>query len=59
MQTVLGKCVECNEYALNIDTKTICPRCGTKLKNPHPPHFSPDDKYLDYVRRMKELADEH
>ncbi len=48
MNKLLRKCIRCHAY--NLDLK--CPRCGSETTSPHPPKFSPDDKYLRY--RMPE-----
>ncbi|TFF68039.1 RNA-protein complex protein Nop10 [Candidatus Thorarchaeota archaeon] len=44
------KCSECGEYTLDDET---CPKCGGSVKTPHPPRFSPVDKYGEYRRRAK------
>ncbi|MCL4430254.1 MAG: RNA-protein complex protein Nop10 [Chloroflexi bacterium] len=49
----LRKCVNCEKYTLN---KTSCPYCGGPVRIPHPPKFSPDDKYLKYRMAMKRSA---
>jgi H/ACA ribonucleoprotein complex subunit 3 len=41
----LRKCVKCGKYTLNLNN---CPRCNQAVRIPHPPKFSPDDKYLKY-----------
>jgi H/ACA ribonucleoprotein complex subunit 3 len=46
----LRKCVDCEEYTLNVK---FCPKCGGKTMIPHPAKFSPDDKYAKYRRMMK------
>ncbi len=46
----LRKCVNCEHYTLN---KVSCPYCGGPVRIPHPPKFSPDDKYLKYRMEMK------
>jgi H/ACA ribonucleoprotein complex subunit 3 len=46
----LRKCVNCNKYTLKKDK---CPYCGGLVRIPHPPKFSPDDKYLKYRMIMK------
>ncbi|MGA3058765.1 MAG: RNA-protein complex protein Nop10 [Candidatus Bathyarchaeia archaeon] len=46
----LRKCVNCEKYTLN---KRSCPYCGGPVRIPHPPKFSPDDKYLKYRMAMK------
>jgi len=45
----LRKCVTCKSYTL----KEICPKCGKKTITPHPPRFSPEDKYGKYRRAAK------
>jgi H/ACA ribonucleoprotein complex subunit 3 len=44
------KCEKCGKYTLN---KEQCPYCGGKVRVPHPPKFSPDDKYLTYRISLK------
>lgn len=39
-------CKNCKTYTL----KEICPKCSEKTANPHPPSFSPQDKYGKYRR---------
>ena len=46
----LRKCVNCNAYTLN---KNTCPACGGAVKLPHPPKYSPDDKYFKYRMAAK------
>jgi len=46
----LRKCVQCGRYTLKQDK---CPYCGGPLKNPHPPRFSPEDRYGKYRRMLK------
>jgi len=50
MVWLLRKCVKCGKYTLN---KVLCPYCGGKVRVPHPPKFSPDDKYLKYRMDLK------
>ncbi|MBD3350975.1 MAG: RNA-protein complex protein Nop10 [Candidatus Lokiarchaeota archaeon] len=38
-------CDVCNEYTLNSDK---CPHCNGDVRTPHPPKFSPIDKYQKY-----------
>jgi len=47
---LLRKCEKCGSYTLKIDT---CPICGGQVRIPHPPKFSPDDKYLKYRMALK------
>ena len=42
-------CPECNNYTL----KDLCPVCKVPTVNPHPPKFSPEDKYGKYRRIIK------
>ncbi len=42
-------CPKCNKYTL----KDLCPLCNTPAVNPHPPKFSPEDKYGKYRRLIK------
>lgn len=44
------KCVSCGKYTLKRDA---CPYCGGSLKNPHPPRYSPHDKYVKYRLKAK------
>ncbi|HEY4674211.1 MAG: RNA-protein complex protein Nop10 [Thaumarchaeota archaeon] len=51
MSRLLRKCPSCSTYTFQ-DT---CPKCSTKTVSPHPPKFSPDDKYarLRIVQRYR------
>jgi|GEM_PF-187826 Predicted Zn-ribbon RNA-binding protein len=42
MRSLILKCPVCKIYTL----QNVCPRCGIKTITPHPPKFSPDDKYI-------------
>ncbi|MEL9940073.1 MAG: RNA-protein complex protein Nop10 [Ignisphaera sp.] len=44
MRWRIRKCPNCKTYTL----KEICPKCGNKTIVPHPPRFSPEDKYVEY-----------
>ncbi len=44
MVWLLRKCRKCDVYTF----KEKCPRCGAKTVIPHPPRFSPEDKYVKY-----------
>jgi H/ACA ribonucleoprotein complex subunit 3 len=46
----IKKCCSCNIYTM----KESCPKCGSKTANPHPPSFSPEDKYGKYRRMVSE-----
>ncbi|MEM1627816.1 MAG: RNA-protein complex protein Nop10 [Desulfurococcaceae archaeon] len=45
MKWLMRKCIKCGRYLLNRDK---CPFCGGDLIVPHPPRFSPLDKYVEY-----------
>ena len=49
MRWKIRKCINCGAYTL----QEICPYCGNKTKIPHPPRFSPVDKYGKYRRLLK------
>jgi H/ACA ribonucleoprotein complex subunit 3 len=51
MVWLLRKCENCQSYTLNNEK---CPYCGGKVRVPHPPKFSPDDKYLRYRMALKQ-----
>ena len=53
MQWLLRRFQRCGRYTLRRDK---CPVCGGPLVVPHPPRFSPEDKYVAYRYRMKLLA---
>jgi H/ACA ribonucleoprotein complex subunit 3 len=48
---LLRKCVKCSRYTLRVDA---CPYCGGVVRVPHPPKFSPEDKYLRYRMALKQ-----
>ncbi|MCE4603729.1 MAG: RNA-protein complex protein Nop10 [Aeropyrum sp.] len=50
MQWILRRCSACGRYTLRKDR---CPSCGGKLVVPHPPRFSPDNRYLRYRYELK------
>jgi H/ACA ribonucleoprotein complex subunit 3 len=50
MVWLLSVCEKCRAYTLK---KDACPYCGGKVRVPHPPKFSPDDKYLKYRMALK------
>lgn len=54
MKSILRRCKICGIYTLKKDK---CPRCGGPLEVPHPPKYSPDDKYQIYRIKMKVLSD--
>jgi len=45
MKSLMRKCGKCSVYTLSEQ----CPKCGNTTIIPHPPKFSPDDKY-SYLR---------
>lgn len=47
---LLRRCIKCGRYTLRKDS---CPECGGPLRVPHPPRFSPDDRYLKYRYMLK------
>lgn len=50
MNWLMRKCKICGRYTLGRDR---CPRCGGELVVPHPPRFSPVDRYVDKRIKMK------
>ncbi|HKZ93391.1 MAG TPA: RNA-protein complex protein Nop10 [Candidatus Bathyarchaeia archaeon] len=50
MVWLLRKCEHCSGYTLSQEK---CPRCGGKVRIPHPAKFSPQDKYAKYRRAMR------
>jgi H/ACA ribonucleoprotein complex subunit 3 len=50
MNWLMRKCTKCGRYTLSKDK---CPFCGGDLVVPHPPRFSPEDKYGMYRLKMK------
>jgi H/ACA ribonucleoprotein complex subunit 3 len=44
MKHLIRKCPACSIYTL----KQECPRCSSVTVDPHPPKYSPDDKYVRY-----------
>jgi len=53
MVWLLRKCERCKNYTLKKDK---CQYCGGNVRVPHPPKFSPDDKYLKYRMMLKKEA---
>jgi len=41
---IIRKCTRCGRYTLN----ERCPICGSETIDPHPPRFSPEDRYVSY-----------
>jgi H/ACA ribonucleoprotein complex subunit 3 len=50
MVWLLRECRKCGNYTLK---KSTCPYCGGAVVIPHPPKFSPEDKYLKYRMALK------
>ncbi|UCE37366.1 MAG: RNA-protein complex protein Nop10 [Thermoplasmata archaeon] len=50
MRSILRKCEDCGKYTL----KDIC-SCGKKTMVPIPPRFSPQDRFGEYRRKLKEI----
>ena len=53
MTWLLRKCSVCGRYTLRVDK---CPVCGGNVRIPHPPKFSPEDKYVRYRYALKKLV---
>ena len=50
MKTLLRMCPSCQEYTL----AEKCPRDGTPTEVPVPPRYSPDDRYGEYRRKLRQ-----
>ncbi len=50
----MRRCVNCGRYTL----KEVCPVCGSRTISPHPPRFSPVDKYVGYRVSVKYMSSE-
>ena len=57
MKHLIRKCSACNSYTLG----RICPKCNAPTMDPHPPKYSPDDKYVRYriADRYAQVNTEH
>ena len=44
MRALLRRCPSCGRYTL----RGVCPSCGAPTRNPHPPKYSPEDRYQFY-----------
>ncbi|MFW9799458.1 MAG: RNA-protein complex protein Nop10 [Candidatus Thorarchaeota archaeon] len=51
--TRLFKCKACGHYTLE---DRSCPKCGESVVTPHPPKYSPQDRYGEYRRKAKKRA---
>lgn len=49
----IRKCSECGQYTLLPE----CPKCKGDTRNPHPPKYSPEDRYGKYRRLAKETKE--
>ncbi|HEU97718.1 MAG TPA: RNA-protein complex protein Nop10 [Fervidicoccus fontis] len=56
MRWLMRKCTACGRYTLEQER---CPYCGGQVRIPHPPRFSPDDKYVSYRIRARISTKEH
>ncbi|MCP4760380.1 MAG: RNA-protein complex protein Nop10 [archaeon] len=45
MPKILKFCDSCSIYTMN---EKKCPKCDGVVRTPHPPKFSPQDKYQRY-----------
>ncbi|HZC47738.1 MAG TPA: RNA-protein complex protein Nop10 [Nitrososphaeraceae archaeon] len=57
MKHLIRKCSACNRYTL----RRLCPKCNAPTLDPHPPKYSPDDKYVRYriADRYAQIKTEH
>ena len=53
MNRKINKCMDCRYYTMN----EKCPNCRGKAVSPHPPKFSPEDRYGKYRRQLKALTE--
>ena len=53
MNKRISRCKDCHTYTMDED----CPKCQGKAASPHPPKFSPEDRYGKYRRQLKALAE--
>jgi H/ACA ribonucleoprotein complex subunit 3 len=53
MDSIMRRCRNCGRYTMRKDR---CPYCGGELEVPHPPKFSPEDKYGRYRLLMKIIS---
>ena len=52
MKFLMRRCPNCGRYTF----KEVCPVCGSKTVVPHPPRFSPEDKFVKYRVMAKMMA---
>ncbi|MDT7890335.1 MAG: RNA-protein complex protein Nop10 [Desulfurococcales archaeon] len=55
MKHLIRKCTKCGRYTL----KERCPACNSETIDPHPPRFSPEDKYVSYRIKALYLEKKH
>ncbi len=56
MKFLMRRCPNCGRYTF----KEVCPVCGNETVVPHPPRFSPEDKYVKYrIMAKRLLTKEH
>jgi H/ACA ribonucleoprotein complex subunit 3 len=57
MKHLIRKCSACYKYTLSRQ----CPKCNAPTMDPHPPKYSPDDKYVRYriADRYAQVNTEH
>jgi H/ACA ribonucleoprotein complex subunit 3 len=51
MRTAIRRCKSCDVFTM----KEECTECGSQTVMALPPRYSPEDKYGDYRRKLKEL----
>ncbi|MEM1532560.1 MAG: RNA-protein complex protein Nop10 [Desulfurococcaceae archaeon] len=49
MKWLMKRCIKCRRYTL----KDRCPICGSQVVTPHPPRFSPEDRFVEYRVKAK------
>ncbi|MCS6767945.1 MAG: RNA-protein complex protein Nop10 [Candidatus Nitrosocaldus sp.] len=56
MRRMMRRCPACRIYTL----KQECPRCNGATHDPHPPRFSPDDRYARYriAERYRKIGED-
>jgi len=50
----MARCMGCGSYTL----KETCLKCKENTITPHPPKFSPEDRYGKYRRQLKAMTNE-
>ncbi|BDR93491.1 RNA-protein complex protein Nop10 [Vulcanisaeta souniana] len=53
MDSILRRCRNCGRYTMRKDK---CPYCGGELEVPHPPKYSPEDRYGRQRLLMKVMS---